>query len=87
MARQYNRKIEDKQVMGGPVVEQCEGCDSVVNDHCTRYASPKAIWDHMGCGLGGQHVQVMEEAGDNKPAKKVEKINPLKASKRASKGK
>ena len=69
----------DKQV----IVPQCEGCShvQVVGDQsfCDAYANPSAKWMLGACPLG-THVQ-----RQNIDASK--KVNLLKASKKASKGK
>nr|WP_244147330.1 PxxKW family cysteine-rich protein [Desulfonatronovibrio hydrogenovorans] len=66
-----------------PVVEKCEGCDRTKEFegkiYCNSYPDPEAKWDHGACNFA-THVQaVVDKAG------KV-KINPLKASKRAARG-
>ena len=64
-----------------PVVEQCNGCDRVVDGDqgsvCTTYTSPSHKWSLGSCNLAS-HVKV-------KVQKKVA-VNPLKASKKASAG-
>ena len=63
-----------------PVVEQCEGCDRIVevdeNKYCNTYVQPDAKWRLGICNF----------ATHSKPEVKVVKvrINPLKAAKRAS---
>ncbi|MCB2181861.1 MAG: PxxKW family cysteine-rich protein [Desulfobulbaceae bacterium] len=63
-----------------PVVEQCEGCERIVeannNKYCQTYAFPDAKWRLGICNF----------ATHKKPEIIVDKIrvNPLKASKRAS---
>jgi len=66
-----------------PVVEQCDGCDRVIEEDntrfCTTYVNPKAKW-HLGMCNFATHA---------KPEIKTVKIriNPLKAAKRASRRK
>ena len=66
-----------------PVIEKCEGCERVVeasgNRYCQTYLNPNAKW-RLGICNFATHV---------KPEIKVVtvKVNPLKAAKRASKGK
>ncbi len=63
-----------------PVIEQCEGCERIVNEggtaHCATYVNPAAKWRLGICNF----------ATHAKPEIKVVKvrINPLKAAKRAS---
>jgi hypothetical protein len=66
-----------------PIVEQCEGCERIVEvdgvKYCDTYMIPEAKWRLGICNLA-THV---------KPEVKVVKIrvNPLKAAKRASRRK
>lgn len=66
-----------------PVVDKCEGCERIVEEdganYCTTYVNPEAKWRLGICNF----------ATHQKPEIKVAKvrINPLKASKRASKRK
>jgi len=64
-----------------PVIEKCEGCERMVEQegvkYCRTYVNPEAKWRRGICNF----------ATHQKPEIKVAKvrINPLKASKRASK--
>lgn len=64
-----------------PVVDKCEGCERMVEEdgvnYCKTYVNPEAKWRLGICNF----------ATHQKPEIKVAKvrINPLKASKRASK--
>lgn len=66
-----------------PIVEECEGCDRIVETdgvrHCRTYVNPEAKWKNGICNF----------ATHKKPEINIAKvrINPLKASKRASKRK
>ena len=64
-----------------PVVEQCEGCDRVrafeEEKFCSSYPLPERKWVGGRCNFA-THIQTQ--------AVKQAKVNPLKASKRASKG-
>jgi len=64
-----------------PVVDQCEGCDRIVDAPsgrtCNSYLNPAHKWSLGSCNLAS-HVKV-------KVAKKVA-VNPLKASKKAAAG-
>ena len=64
-----------------PIVEKCNGCNNieVFNEktYCKSYMSPEMTWK-TGCGLATNKVLKVED---------TKKLNPLKASKKASKGK
>ncbi|MGE4298819.1 MAG: PxxKW family cysteine-rich protein [Desulfovibrionaceae bacterium] len=66
-----------------PVVEQCVGCERIRDyegvDYCTSYAQPLQKWALGACNFA-THVKAVVDKGG-----KV-KINPLKASKRAARG-
>ncbi len=65
-----------------PVVDSCEGCEHVgtfpAGRYCTVYADPAYKWSVGACNFA-THVKsdVVQEA---------RKLNPLKASKRAARG-
>ena len=63
-----------------PVIEKCEGCERIIEVEATRYcqtyASPEAKWKLGICNFA---THAKPEAVTTKI-----KINPLKASKRAS---
>ncbi|HOI10152.1 MAG TPA: PxxKW family cysteine-rich protein [Myxococcota bacterium] len=65
------------------IVPQCEGCAHVTasgeNKYCNAYSNPAAKWMAGSCNLG-THVQ-------RKLGGETKKVNPLKASKKAMKGK
>ncbi len=65
------------------VDEKCEGCDRVVTHEagkfCTSYAQPSSKWSNGVCNFA-THVRAELDKGG-----KV-KVNPLKASKRAARG-
>lgn len=66
-----------------PIIDKCEGCDRVVGEndvnYCKTYVNPAAKWRIGYCNF----------ATHSKPEINVVKvrINPLKASKRASRRK
>ena len=66
-----------------PIVEQCEGCERVVETNnvkfCKTYAFPDAKW-RLGICNFATHKKV-------EIAVSTIKVNPLKAAKRASGGK
>lgn len=67
-----------------PVSEKCEGCERAVAhetgaSYCTSYAQPAKKWAHGVCNFA-THVRAEKDTGGNV------KINPLKASKRAARG-
>lgn len=65
-----------------PIVEACQGCERAVNvddaTFCKSYPNPSAKWRHGLCNFA-THVKVQSKA--------AAKVNPLKASKKASKKK
>lgn len=65
-----------------PIIEKCEGCskilESATGKYCKMYPDPKAKWSLGGCPTAS-HVK--------RNVKEEQKINPLKASKRANKKK
>lgn len=74
------------QYPGGcrPIVEQCKtagpkgsSCSRIIGHVCSVYLDPKVKWAHGGCPLREKERVEKEER----------KINPLKASKRSTKGK
>ncbi|MDR1397573.1 MAG: PxxKW family cysteine-rich protein [Desulfarculales bacterium] len=65
-----------------PIIDSCQGCDRTVTEgesvYCQSYPNPSAKWRLGVCNFA-THVKT--------EAKSAAKINPLKASKRASKKK
>ena len=65
-----------------PVVDKCEGCDRVREfegaQYCSSYPLPTAKWSMGNCNFS-THMKAAAAA--------QAKVNPLKASKRAAKGK
>lgn len=63
-----------------PVVEQCEGCQRVMDlpagKYCTSYPNPSNKWKTSHCNFA-THVKVESQSQQGK-------VNPLKASKRGS---
>lgn len=72
-----------KGVIMEPVVEQCEGCERIVAfeevNYCPTYAQPARKWAAGVCNFATHVRAEVDKAG------KV-KVNPLKASKRAARG-
>jgi hypothetical protein len=64
-----------------PVVDQCSGCDRVRSfeeqEFCSSYPNPGSKWIGGNCNFA-THIKVQATA--------AAKVNPLKASKRAAKG-
>ena len=62
-----------------PIIESCEGCKRIIENevgkYCNAYPEPSARWKNGSCNLA-THVTIVS-------TKKVQKINPIKASKRA----
>jgi hypothetical protein len=92
MAKQDNRSFEgasmtpEGMLYNGftclPIIDKCEGCERVRpfegNNYCYSYPLPASKWTLGRCNF----------ATHNKTeAKTSAKVNPLKASKRASKSK
>lgn len=71
-----------KGVIMEPVIDKCEGCERIVAfedaNYCPAYASPAKKWARGVCNFA-THVRAEVAQG------KV-KVNPLKASKRAARG-
>lgn len=65
-----------------PIVEQCQGCERAQSfedkEFCTSYPMPASKWAMGRCNFA-THTK--------RETKAATKVNPLKASKRASKGK
>ena len=63
------------------IIEQCEGCAKAAEfeseKFCTLYPMPEKKWSHGKCN-SATHVKIATE--------EQAKINPLKASKRAARG-
>lgn len=72
-----------KGVVMEPIVEQCEGCERVVpfegDKYCPTYAQPSRKWAHGVCNFATHVRAEVDKAGQVK-------VNPLKASKRAARG-
>ncbi|WP_207263428.1 PxxKW family cysteine-rich protein [Desulfovibrio sp. Huiquan2017] len=72
-----------KGVILEPVVEKCEGCERSVSfedtQYCPTYAQPARKWATGVCNFATHVRAEVDKTG------KV-KVNPLKASKRAARG-
>ncbi len=66
-----------------PVIDKCEGCERIVSvegqNYCPSYAQPAMKWNRGACNFATHVSAVLDKKG------KV-KVNPLKASKRAARG-
>ncbi|MBN1547651.1 MAG: PxxKW family cysteine-rich protein [Syntrophaceae bacterium] len=64
------------------IIESCVGCNKVVEyptgQYCKVYADPASRWTTGKCAIASHVSRDIKET--------TQKINPLKASKRASKG-
>jgi hypothetical protein len=64
-----------------PVIDKCEGCERVrefeEEKFCSSYPVPERKWTEGRCNFA-THAKIAVRAGA--------KVNPLKASKRAAKG-
>ena len=74
--------VQVNGVIMNQIVEQCEGCERVKEfedgKYCSSYPQPSAKWRLGNCNFP-THMKAA-------PAKGKAKVNPLKASKRAAKG-
>ena len=65
-----------------PIIDKCEGCGRVREfegaNYCSSYPMPTSKWSMGTCNFS-THTRVAQAAQG--------KVNPLKASKRAAKGK
>jgi len=65
-----------------PIVESCEGCDRILDSngshYCGSFPDPSVKWRRGTCNLA------THQKGNGKGTQETQKINPLKASKRAS---
>jgi len=66
-----------------PVVENCTGCERVVafedKSYCPSYAHPDTKWARGVCNFATHMKATVDKEGKTK-------VNPLKASKRAARG-
>ena len=61
------------------MIEQCIGCDNWIDDRCCRYAMPSAQHRRLGgCAMRTHNRSIKAMLTDF--------VDPLKASKRKSKG-
>ncbi|KAB1443773.1 PxxKW family cysteine-rich protein [Pseudodesulfovibrio senegalensis] len=72
-----------KGVIMEPIVEKCEGCERIVaveeGKYCPTYAQPERKWAHGVCNFATHVRASVDSEGKTK-------VNPLKASKRAARG-
>lgn len=72
-----------KGVIMEPVVEKCDGCERIVavddKKFCPSYAQPERKWAHGVCNFATHVRASVDSEGKTK-------VNPLKASKRAARG-
>jgi len=65
------------------IVEKCEGCGKIIMDtdkkYCSVYPDPASKWSMGGCRTATHIKKTVAEQAQ-------QKINPLKASKRAAHG-
>ncbi len=75
--------LSHKGTIFEPVVEKCEGCERAVSfegaSYCPSYAQPERKWAKGVCNFATHARAGIDKSG------KV-KVNPLKASKRAARG-
>lgn len=67
-----------------PVVDSCEGCDRILaaedGNYCGSFPDPAVKWRRGACNLA------THQKSNGKGAQTSQKVNPLKASKRAAAG-
>ncbi len=72
-----------KGVIMEPVVEKCDGCERIVavedSKYCPSYAQPERKWAQGVCNFATHVRASVDSEGKTK-------VNPLKASKRAARG-
>ena len=72
--------VELKGMVMLPIVDKCEGCDRVRSfdslSYCSSYPNPGRKWTDGRCNFA-THIKTESSKA---------KVNPLKASKRAAKG-
>lgn len=88
MAVDFSNAVKTEQgvqvngVLMNQIVEQCEGCERIKefegDKYCGSYPQPAVKWRLGNCNFS-THMKAA-------PAKAKGKVNPLKASKRAAKG-
>jgi hypothetical protein len=83
LAEKTNEGLKYNGFILQPVVEKCDGCERKVprdgTEYCTSYPYPSAKWSHGVCNFA-THVRASLDKEGNV------KVNPLKASKRAARG-
>lgn len=82
-AKKTDQGLEYNGFILEPIVDKCEGCERVVGfeeeQYCPSYAQPARKWAHGVCNFA---THVRAEIGKGGEVK----VNPLKASKRAARG-
>lgn len=72
-----------KGVIMSPVVESCTGCERIAEfetaSYCPTYAQPDKKWARGICNFATHVKATVDKEGKTK-------VNPLKASKRAARG-
>lgn len=72
-----------KGVIMSPVVENCTGCERIAAfddvNYCPSYAQPEKKWTRGICNFATHVKATVDATGKTK-------VNPLKASKRAARG-
>ncbi len=79
------KQIEQIDVSGrSPVVDACKGCENIIEvdgtSYCKSYASPESIWMLGDCPIA-THIERVELSKTQTKTR-----NPLKASKKAARG-
>jgi len=82
-AEKTENGLKFRGVILEPIVENCNGCERIVEfegeKYCSSYPRPAAKWRNGACNFATHVKATIDKTG------KV-KLNPLKASKRAARG-
>ncbi|MFO7718095.1 MAG: PxxKW family cysteine-rich protein [Thermodesulfobacteriota bacterium] len=83
-AKKTEQGLEYNGFILSPVIDKCDGCERAVwfedEQFCTSYPNPERKWAHGACNFA-THVKASVGKGGQV------KVNPIKASKRAARGK
>lgn len=60
----YGKPVYDLRQMRSPVVEQCEGCNHVVEKLCDAYLEPSKKWLTGNCPLASHIVARVESQSE-----------------------
>ncbi len=82
-AEKTEKGLKFKGIIIEPIVENCIGCERIVEfegeKYCSSYPRPAIKWKNGACNFATHVKASIDKAGQVK-------LNPLKASKRAARG-